>query len=97
MLEGYDQLTTAERAIYDFITEGHSNEEIAEMAHVSVGTVKFHCTRLFNKLGVSSRSRLIANHWREKFKTKGPSITLTLEQLNQIYQLPFGAVSIDAL
>ncbi len=38
--------------------QGLSNEEIARSLHISVATVKFHLSRVFQKLGVSRRSQI---------------------------------------
>jgi DNA-binding CsgD family transcriptional regulator len=42
------------------ICDGHSNQEIADKAGLSVAMVKKHLHSIFHKLEVPSRSRLIA-------------------------------------
>jgi len=37
------------------MTDGFNNNEIAEALVVSLGTVKFHISNIFHKLGVDSR------------------------------------------
>ena len=53
-------LTRAEAAILRLLAGGHSNRAIADRAFVSENTVKYHLRRLYQKLGVRSRSGAIA-------------------------------------
>ncbi len=53
-------LTRREEQIVTLLLEGRTNRDIALHAHLSVHTVKNNLFRLFKKLGVSSRSELIA-------------------------------------
>jgi NarL family two-component system response regulator LiaR len=48
-------LTEREREVLALIVKGMSNQEIAEKLVVSLGTVKFHVSNIFLKLGVQSR------------------------------------------
>ena len=50
-----EQLTLREQEILSLITKNMSNREIAEQLVVTVGTVKWHITQLYKKLGVRSR------------------------------------------
>lgn len=50
-----EQLTDRERDVLSCMVEGLSNNEIAEKLVVSLGTVKFHISNIFHKLGVNSR------------------------------------------
>jgi two-component system, NarL family, response regulator LiaR len=50
-----EQLTERERDVLKCIAEGLSNNEIAEKLVISIGTVKFHVSNVFHKLGVDSR------------------------------------------
>ena len=50
-----EQLTERERDVLKCMAEGLSNNEIAEKLVVSLGTVKFHISSIFHKLGVDSR------------------------------------------
>lgn len=50
-----NQLTDRERDVLKCMVEGLSNHEIAEQLVISLGTVKFHITNIFQKLGVDSR------------------------------------------
>lgn len=50
-----EQLTERERDVLKCMVEGLNNNEIAETLVVSLGTVKFHISNIFHKLGVDSR------------------------------------------
>ena len=50
-----EQLTDRERDVLRCMVEGLNNNEIAEQLVVSLGTVKFHISNIFRKLGVDSR------------------------------------------
>ena len=50
-----EQLTDRERDVLKHMVDGLNNNEIAEALVVSLGTVKFHISNIFHKLGVDSR------------------------------------------
>ena len=50
-----EQLTERERDVLKCMADGLSNNEIAEKLVISLGTVKFHVSNIFHKLGVESR------------------------------------------
>jgi NarL family two-component system response regulator LiaR len=50
-----NELTSRERDVLRCMVEGLNNNEIAEKLVVSLGTVKFHISNIFQKLGVDSR------------------------------------------
>ena len=50
-----EQLTEREREVLKCMVDGLNNNEIAEALVVSLGTVKFHVSNIFHKLGVDSR------------------------------------------
>ncbi len=50
-----NELTERERDVLRAMAEGMSNNEIAEKLFISVGTVKFHISNIFQKLGINSR------------------------------------------
>ncbi|MDU2063462.1 MAG: response regulator transcription factor [Sporomusaceae bacterium] len=53
-------LTVKEKEILQLVARGHSNAEIAQELHITVGTVKTHLNNLFSKFAVSNRSKLAA-------------------------------------
>ena len=54
------RLTSREQNLARLVCDGHSNQEIADEAGLSLETVKRHLHSIFCKLEVSSRSRLMA-------------------------------------
>ena len=48
-------LTERERDVLRCMVDGMNNNEIAEKLVISLGTVKFHVSNIFQKLGVDSR------------------------------------------
>jgi ATP/maltotriose-dependent transcriptional regulator MalT len=54
------QLTAQELAVARLVAQGMSNRQVASELFVSVKTVQFHLTRIYAKLGVSSRTELAA-------------------------------------
>jgi DNA-binding NarL/FixJ family response regulator len=48
-----------ERTILRFLAGGYSNREIADLLHISEGTVKNHISSLLSKLGVRDRTRAV--------------------------------------
>ena len=55
---GWDSLTDTERSISDLVSQGLSNQEVANRKYVSMHTVAFHLRQVFRKLGISSRVEL---------------------------------------
>jgi DNA-binding NarL/FixJ family response regulator len=53
------QLTVREHEVYRLVLNGLSNRAVAERLGIAVGTVKMHVSRLFDKLGVKSRTELM--------------------------------------
>jgi len=50
-----NSITDRERDVLRCMVEGLNNNEIAEKLIISLGTVKFHVSNIFQKLGVDSR------------------------------------------
>lgn len=57
---GWDALTPAEEQVTRLVSEGCTNQEIAERLFVSVATVKTHLVHTYDKLDIHSRSELAA-------------------------------------
>ncbi|HEV7678818.1 MAG TPA: helix-turn-helix transcriptional regulator [Candidatus Dormibacteraeota bacterium] len=53
-------LSPREREIARLVAEGHANKTIASSLHISAWTVNTHLRRVFAKLGVSSRTAMVA-------------------------------------
>jgi DNA-binding NarL/FixJ family response regulator len=57
--KGQILLSPREHEIVSKVAEGMRNREIAKLLHVSEHTIKNHLFRIFERLGISSRSELI--------------------------------------
>jgi DNA-binding NarL/FixJ family response regulator len=60
MTKAKGTLSIRQREILELIVQGYTNREIAEMLHITEGTVKEHTTVLFDKLGVRTRAKAAA-------------------------------------
>lgn len=58
-LRGTDALTKREHEIIVLIGQGLSNKDIADRLSISSTTVRHHLTSIFDKLGVTSRQKLL--------------------------------------
>jgi len=58
-------LTNREREILQLAASGLSNREIAGRLVISEGTIRFHFSNIFNKLGVNNRSQAIVSALRQ--------------------------------
>lgn len=61
--EALATLSPREREVFDLVARGRSNAEVAAHAFISETTVKTHVGSILKKLGLSSRSELIAFAW----------------------------------
>ena len=52
-------LTKRERMILQLLADGSSNKELADSMTISINTVKFHLSNLYEKLGIKNRSQAI--------------------------------------
>jgi DNA-binding NarL/FixJ family response regulator len=52
-------LTSRELAVLELVTNGMSNEEIAEQLYLSLNTVKTHIRTTYRKIGASTRAHAI--------------------------------------
>jgi ATP/maltotriose-dependent transcriptional regulator MalT len=55
-----EPLSERELEVLALIAQGHSNQQIADVLIVSVGTIKKHLNNIFGKLGVHSRTQAVA-------------------------------------
>jgi DNA-binding NarL/FixJ family response regulator len=62
--EPMPDLTEREREVLQLLAAGHSNREIAQLLHLSEGTVKNHVTRILGQLGLRDRTQ--AALWAQK-------------------------------
>ena len=60
-VSGWDALTPTEREVADLVAGGASNREVSDRLFMSVPTVKSHLTRVYAKLGISTRAQLAAS------------------------------------
>ncbi len=60
-------VTQAERQVLELLMRGLSNREIAAELHLSVNTIQTHLAHTYEKLGVRSRSQLLARFFRETY------------------------------
>ncbi len=61
LLDPAASLSAREREVYALVSEGLSNAEIGRRLFIAESTVKAHTHRLYEKLGVHSRTALILN------------------------------------
>lgn len=55
-----EPLSSRESEVLHLIAEGHTNQEIAGLLHLSLYTVKSHARNIFSKLGVKNRTEAVA-------------------------------------
>ena len=55
-----EKLSKREAQVAAKITEGLTNQGIADALFISERTVKFHCTNIFRKLAITNRKMLIS-------------------------------------
>jgi DNA-binding NarL/FixJ family response regulator len=58
-------LTPRERSVVTHLLDGRSNDEIASALGITTRTVEAHLTRLFERLGIGSRTELATRALRE--------------------------------
>jgi DNA-binding CsgD family transcriptional regulator len=59
-LSGVESLTPSERRVAELAAEGPTNREIAQALFITPKTVEVHLSRVYRKLGITSRSQLAA-------------------------------------
>src|SRR5262249_13400449 len=63
---GWASLTPTEAKVAELVAEGLTNPQVGQRMFISPGTVKTHVSHIFGKLGVHSRSELIAHALRRE-------------------------------
>ena len=67
-------LTKRERTMLQSLADGMTNKELATHFEISINTVKFHLSNLYEKLEVKNRSQAIAFYYSRRLdQSKGPS------------------------
>ena len=61
------QLSRKERAILEALSKGLTNRELSAELDVSINTVKFHLSNLFDKLSVRNRAQAIAYYYSNRY------------------------------
>jgi DNA-binding NarL/FixJ family response regulator len=59
--DAYSELTPRELEVLELISEGLSNQEIADQLYIEVGTVKNHVHNLLKKLDAANREDAAAH------------------------------------
>jgi LuxR family maltose regulon positive regulatory protein len=59
-LQLIDPLSDRELELLHLIANGMSNQQVAEELVLTVGTVKWHLSNIYSKLGVNSRTQAVA-------------------------------------
>lgn len=72
-LPGDIALSTREAEVLALLVDGLSNPEIAARLCLSKATVKFHCGRIYLKLGVSSRAQAIVKAYAHQLIALPPA------------------------
>lgn len=62
------QLTKREKAMLESLAEGRTNKQLAEVFGLSVNTVKFHLSNLYEKLSVRNRAQAIAFYFSARLE-----------------------------
>jgi DNA-binding CsgD family transcriptional regulator len=57
---GWESLTPTERSVVGLVADGLRNREIADRLFISPRTVETHLTHVFGRLGIASRTELVA-------------------------------------
>ena len=65
-------LSRKERATLDALAKGLSNRELAGELGISVNTVKFHLSNLYDKLAVRNRAQAIAFYYSRRTEGSNP-------------------------
>jgi ATP/maltotriose-dependent transcriptional regulator MalT len=77
---GVDPLTRSEAAVLGLVDSGLSNREIATTLSISVGTVKCHLHRVYEKLQVRNRTQ--AAHKAREHGDLSPLVHFSAQRAN---------------
>jgi DNA-binding NarL/FixJ family response regulator len=66
-----DGLTDREREVLLAVSQGRSNQEIADRLHMGYGTVKTHVSHLLTKLGCRDRAQLVVFAYEHRITVPG--------------------------
>ncbi len=64
----FAELTDREKEVLHLISQGKSNQEIAEELFIGIKTVKTHVSNIFSKLGVEDRTQAAVYALRDLFR-----------------------------
>ncbi|MDK3075806.1 response regulator transcription factor [Sedimentitalea sp. JM2-8] len=64
------QLSKRERVLLEALSKGSTNRELAAELGISVNTVKFHLSNLFEKLSVRNRAQAIAFYYASRLPSE---------------------------
>ncbi len=65
-------LTTTDLQVWEYVSRGLTNKQIAERLHVSQPPARYHVSKLLNTFGVSKRTQL-ATLWAVRYGQPEPS------------------------
>lgn len=65
---GTASLTPTERQVVELVCRGLTNPQIAAELFIEHSTVRWHLKNVFRKLGVRTRTELVAIHLQERMK-----------------------------
>jgi len=66
------QLSRKERAMLEALSKGLTNRELSQELSISINTVKFHLSNLYDKLSVKNRAQAIAFYYSSRLAS-GPT------------------------
>jgi DNA-binding CsgD family transcriptional regulator len=64
----YQKLTPREQEVFQKLSLGQSNQQIAQQLNITVRTVKYHLGNIFQKYGVNQRFQLVQSQLTDKEK-----------------------------
>lgn len=62
-------LSKKERTLIDALSNGLSNRELSAELGISINTVKFHLSNIYDKLGVKTRGQAVAYYFKSGMKS----------------------------